>query len=108
MISLIQITDLHLTKNKKTKVKAWSTHASFKKVIDFIKKNESPDFIITSGDISNEVEMESQGERMIRNELTLEIKGYMIPEFTDTVFGKTAEMTRGYKPKKVSFSEKLL
>jgi hypothetical protein len=61
-----------------------------------------------SGDISNEVEMESQGERMIRNELTLEIKGYMIPEFTDTVFGKTAEMTRGYKPKKVSFSEKLL
>jgi len=61
-----------------------------------------------SGDISNEVEMESQGERMIRNELTLEIKGYMIPEFTDTIFGKTAEMTRGYKPKKVSFSEKLL
>ena len=61
-----------------------------------------------SGDISNEVEMESQGERMIRNELTLEIKGYMIPEFTDTVFGKTAELGRAYKPKKVSFSEKLL
>ena len=61
-----------------------------------------------SGDISNEVEMESQGERMIRNELTLEIKGYMIPEFTDTVFGKTAEVSRGYTPKKVTFSEKLL
>ena len=61
-----------------------------------------------SGDISNEVEMESQGERMIRNELTIEIKGYMIPEFTDTVFGKTAEMSRAYTPKKVSFSEKLL
>ena len=61
-----------------------------------------------SGDISNEVEMESQGERMIRNELTLEIKGYMIPEFTDNVFGKTAELGRAYKPKKVSFSEKLL
>ena len=60
------------------------------------------------GDISNEVEMESQGERMIRNELTLEIKGYMIPEFTDNVFGKTAELGRAYKPKKVSFSEKLL
>ena len=27
-----------------------------------------------AGDISNEVEMESQGERMIRNELTIEIK----------------------------------
>ena len=61
-----------------------------------------------SGDISNEVEMESQGERMIRNELTLEIKGYMIPEFTDNTFGKTAELGRAYKPKKVSFSEKLL
>ena len=61
-----------------------------------------------SGDISNEVEMESQGERIIRNELTLEIKGYMIPEFTDTVFGKTAEVSRGYTQKKVTFSEKLL
>ena len=54
MISLIQITDLHLTENKKTKVKAWSTHASFKKIIDFIKNNESPDFIVASGDISND------------------------------------------------------
>ena len=60
------------------------------------------------GDISNEIEMESQGERMIRNELTLSIKGYMIPEFTDNTFGKTAELGRAYKPKKVSFSEKLL
>ena len=61
-----------------------------------------------AGDITNEIEMESQGERMVRNELTIEIKGYMIPEFTDTVFGRTAEMGRAYKPKKVSFSEKLL
>ena len=60
------------------------------------------------GDISNEVQMESQGERLIRNELTISIKGYMIPEFTDNVFGKTSEMKRAYKPKKVSFSEKLL
>ena len=60
------------------------------------------------GDISNEEQMESQGERLIRNELTLSMKGYMIPEFTDNVFGKTAEMGRAYKPKKVSFSEKLL
>ncbi len=60
------------------------------------------------GDISNEIEMESQGERMIRNELSMTIKGYMIPEFTDNVFGKTAELGRAYKPKKVSFSEKLL
>jgi len=60
------------------------------------------------GDISNEVQMESQGERLIKNELTITIKGYMIPEFTDNVFGKTSEMKRAYKPKKVSFSEKLL
>ena len=60
------------------------------------------------GDISNEEQMESQGERLIRNELTLSMKGYMIPEFTDNVFGKTAELGRAYTPKKVSFSEKLL
>ena len=60
------------------------------------------------GDISNEEQMESQGERLIRNELTLSMKGYMIPEFTDNVFGKTAEMGRGYNPKKVSFTEKII
>ncbi len=61
-----------------------------------------------SGDISDVTEMESDGERIIRNELTLEIKGYMIPEFTDNIFGKTAEMVRGYVSKKVSFSEKII
>ena len=60
------------------------------------------------GDISNEEQMESQGERLIRNEFTMTVKGYMIPEFTDNVFGKTAELGRGYNPKKISFSEKLL
>jgi hypothetical protein len=60
------------------------------------------------GDISNEEQMESQGERMIRNEFTISVKGYMIPEFTDNVFGKTSEMKRTYKPKKVSFSERVL
>ena len=61
-----------------------------------------------SGDISNEVQMETDGERLVRNELGLEIKGYMIPEFTDNVFGKTAEAGRGYIPKKVVFSETIL
>ena len=61
-----------------------------------------------SGDISNEVQMETDGERLVRNELGLEIKGYMIPEFTDNVFGKTAEAARGYTPKKVVFSETIL
>ncbi len=46
------------------------------------------------GDISNEIEMESQGERMIRNEFSMTVKGYMIPEFTDNVFVKQAELGR--------------
>ena len=61
-----------------------------------------------SGDISNEVQMESDGERLVRNELGLEIKGYMIPEFTDNIFGKTAEAARGYTPKKGVFSATIL
>ena len=60
------------------------------------------------GGISNEVEMESQGDRLIRNEFSMTVKGYMIPEFTDNIFGKTAEMGRKYKQKKISFSEKIL
>ena len=54
MISLIQITDPHLTENKKTKVKEWSTHESFEQIVAFIEKNESPDFIVATGDISND------------------------------------------------------
>ena len=61
-----------------------------------------------AGDISNEVEMESQGERLIKNPLDMEIKAYMIPEFTDKVFGKTGEMKRVYSNKKISFSEKII
>ena len=60
------------------------------------------------GDISNEEQMGSQGERLIRNEFSMSVKGYMIPEFTDNIFGKTAEMSRGYKTKKISFSEKII
>ena len=60
------------------------------------------------GGISNEVEMEDAGERLIRNEFSMTVKGYMIPEFTDNVFGKTAELGRAYVPKNVSFSEKII
>jgi len=60
------------------------------------------------GDISNEVEMESDGERLIKNTFDMTIKAYMIPEFTDKVFGKTGEMIRAYTNKKVSFSEKII
>ena len=60
------------------------------------------------GDISNEIEMESDGERLIKNTFDMTIKAYMIPEFTDKVFGKTGEMVRAYNNKKVSFSEKII
>ena len=59
------------------------------------------------GGISNEEQMESQGERMIRNEFNMTVKGYMIPEFTDNVFGKTPETSRGYT-KKTTFTEKIV
>ena len=61
-----------------------------------------------AGDISNETEMESQGERLIKNTFDMTIKAYMIPEFTDKVFGKTGEMVRSYNNKKVSFTESIL
>ena len=60
------------------------------------------------GDISNEIEMESDGERLIKNTFDMTIKAYMIPEFTDKVFGKTGEMMRTYSNKKVSFTEKII
>ena len=61
-----------------------------------------------SGDIADATELESDGERIIKNELTITINAYMIPEFTDNVFGKTSEMKRAYTNKKVTFSEKII
>jgi hypothetical protein len=55
------------------------------------------------GSISDATEMPVDGERIIKNELSLSIKAYMIPEFTDNIFGKTAEMTKVMSPAKVTF-----
>jgi len=55
------------------------------------------------GSISDSSEMTSDGERLIKNEFSLSIKGYMIPEFTDSIFGKTSEMTKELTPSKVVF-----
>ena len=60
------------------------------------------------GDISNEEQMESQGERLIRNEFNMTVKGYIIPEFKETVLGKRSELSREHVPKKVVFSEKII
>jgi len=60
------------------------------------------------GDISDASTMESQGERFIRSDFSMSIKGYILPEFTKTNFGKKAELSKEFIPKKVSFSEKII
>ena len=60
------------------------------------------------GDISDASTMESQGERFIRSDFNMSIKGYILPEFTKTNFGKRSEVRKEFIPKKVSFSEKII
>ena len=60
------------------------------------------------GDISDASTMESQGERFIRSDFSMSIKGYILPEFTKTNFGKRSEVRKEFIPKKVSFSEKII
>ncbi len=55
------------------------------------------------GGISDTTEIVAEGERIIRNELNLQIKAYMIPQFTDNVVGKTSEIQRVISPSKVVF-----
>ena len=59
------------------------------------------------GGISNEEQMESQGERLIRNEFSMTVKGYMMTDFKDNVFGRKSQAKRDYS-KKVSFSEEII
>ena len=59
------------------------------------------------GGITNEEQMESQGERLIRNEFSMSVKGYIISEFTENVFGKKSQAKRDYS-KNVVFSEKII
>ena len=59
------------------------------------------------GGITNEEQMESQGERLIRNEFNMTVKGYIISEFTENIFGKKSQLKRDYS-KNVTFSEKII
>jgi len=59
LINIIQITDPHLTKDKNTEIKTCKTYYSFKRVIHWIDKNENPNFILVSGDISGDGSAES-------------------------------------------------
>jgi len=60
------------------------------------------------GDISDASTMESQGERFIRSDFNMSIKGYILPEFTKTNFGKKSEISKDVIPKKVTFSERII
>jgi len=55
------------------------------------------------GAISDATETSADGERLIRNELSISIRGYVLPEFTSNIFGTTAEMSKTYTSKKVVF-----
>ena len=55
------------------------------------------------GGITNEEQMESQGERLIRNEFSMSVKGYIMSEFTENVFGKRSQTKRDYSKNVVFF-----
>ena len=59
------------------------------------------------GGIKNEEQMESQGERLIRNEFSMSVKGYIMSEFTENVFGKRKKKKRDYS-KNVVCSERII
>ena len=59
MISIIQITDPHLTRHKNTEIKSCNTNSSFERVLQNVVSNEQIDFIIVSGDISDDGSRES-------------------------------------------------
>ena len=60
------------------------------------------------GEITDASTMESNGERFIRSDFSMSIKGYILPEFTKTNFGKKSELSKELVPKKVFFSEKII
>jgi len=59
LISIIQITDPHLTRHNNTEIKSCNTNSSFERVLQNVVSNEQIDFIIVSGDISDDGSRES-------------------------------------------------
>ena len=55
------------------------------------------------GGISDASEMTADGERLIKSEFSLSIKAYVIPEFTNTIFGTAPEITKEITPSRVTF-----
>jgi hypothetical protein len=55
------------------------------------------------GGITDATEMDAEGERLVKSELTVSIKAYVIPEFTTNVLGTMAEMNKTFTPRKTVF-----
>ena len=58
---------------------------------------------ILDGSISDATEMNQDGERLIKTEFSISIKAYVIPEFTNTIFGTTNETSKALTPSRVVF-----
>ena len=72
----------------------------------YFGNSEQYKFLSTlDGSLSDASEMNQDGERLIKTEFGLSIKAYVIPEFTDNVFGKSAEITKQLTPSKVTFGQ---
>ena len=56
------------------------------------------------GSFSDATEMTVEGERLIRTDFGMLLKGYVIPQFTNTpVTNKTSEIIRNTSPNRVVF-----
>ena len=70
----------------------------------YFGNSEQYKFLSTlDGSLSDASEMNQDGERLIKTEFGLSIKAYVIPEFTDNIFGKTAETSKELTPSRVVF-----
>ena len=61
---------------------------------------------LNTTDINNpkiEITETKKNTKIIKNEFGLSIKAYLIPEFTNTIFGTTSELTKELTPSRVVF-----
>jgi hypothetical protein len=57
-----------------------------------------------TGGITSAIEMDVAGERLVKNELNITIKAYVIPETSSNIYGKTMELSKNITgPRKVVF-----
>lgn len=57
------------------------------------------------GSISDASEMSADRERIIRNEFSISLNGYVLPEFTSKIHGTMAQMKKVLTPSRVVFGE---